>query len=150
MRDPVKKAEWQKSYRAANPDKVRAEGRSNMSKRRALDPKKVMVEKARTRAKTRGTECTITCDDFDIPDVCPVLGIPLFRSEGVHSPNSPTLDEIVRGSGYTPDNVLVMSHLANACKRDLTPDQLLMLADWIYKTFGPGTDLQGVTESYDR
>jgi len=37
--------------------------------------------------------------------------------------------------GYTKDNIMVMSQLANAMKANATPEQLLLFSDWVIKTY---------------
>lgn len=68
-----------------------------------------MWRSARDRARNRGTSFTSQPEDIVVPDRCPVLDIPLVRSEGELSETSPTLDEIRHGQGYTPDNIWVIS-----------------------------------------
>ncbi len=71
---------------------------------------------------------------FYIPDVCPVLGISLYPGTG-RGPghNAPSLDRIVPALGYVPGNVQVISHLANSMKRDASPEQLRLFAEWVLK-----------------
>ena len=83
---------------------------------------------ARVRANKTGIPCTITHEDVVIPTHCPLLGIPLDHTKGVRHDGSPTLDKIRPELGYVPGNVRVVSWLANAVKRDLTPEQLLTFA----------------------
>jgi hypothetical protein len=98
---------------------------------RLRNPEKMLVVGAKKRAKVRGVPCTITHLDVHIPDVCPLLGIPLVRkndgSMGAHGA-SPTLDEQVPGLGYIPGNVWVISYQANSMKRDATQEQLVAFA----------------------
>ena len=97
-----------------------------------------MVQKARSRAKAMGLPCSITKHDIAIPDLCPILGIPLFENKGGgHSgPNSPSLDKIIPSLGYVPGNVQVISHRANTAKNDLSPEELLRLASWVLSHLG--------------
>lgn len=110
------------------------------------NPKKVMLASARMRAKRKGLECTITIDDFDIPEFCPVLGIKLISGIGKDSRSdaSPTLDRIDNNKGYITGNVQVMSFKANRAKTDLIKQELLSLADWIYKIFGNDESIQEI------
>lgn len=75
---------------------------------------------ARKRAKRDGVPCTITIADIEIPETCPVLGIPLKINGRGMSPNSPTLDKVRPELGYVPGNVVVISWLANKVKGNLT------------------------------
>lgn len=83
----------------------------------------------RSRARRQGRECSITVDDFSIPAVCPVLGIPLKAggNMGRKAPNSPSLDRIDNSKGYVKGNVVVVSLRANMLKSDATLDELAKL-----------------------
>ena len=93
-----------------------------------------MISSSKKRARKAGVPHAITKSDIIIPDVCPVLGIPLYPGTG-RGPqhNAPSLDRIVPELGYVPGNVQVISHLANSMKRDATPDQLRLFAEWVLK-----------------
>lgn len=86
---------------------------------------------AQQRAKRSGIPFEITVEDIQIPAVCPVLGIPLERGDIFTQPNSPSLDRIRPGEGYTPGNIAVISHRANRMKNDATLDDLKRLVDWL-------------------
>jgi hypothetical protein len=88
-----------------------------------------MCDRSKSRAKKKGFEHSITIHDIHIPDICPLLGIPLFPgTNGKVGPNSPTLDRIDSSKGYTPDNVWVISYKANTIKSNATPEELLTIA----------------------
>lgn len=80
----------------------------------------VMFYAARQRAKVNNIEFDITREDIVIPETCPILGIPLYVSDGKPSSNSPTLDRVHPDKGYTKGNVRVISHKANTKKQDNT------------------------------
>jgi len=82
-----------------------------------------MLHNAKSRAKAKGLEFSLTIEDIKIPDACPVLGIPLQRGIGQSSDNSPTLDRIDSSQGYTKDNVIVISKRANTIKNSGTPQE---------------------------
>ena len=96
-----------------------------------------MLSQARKRAKAAGIQFTVTATDVPIPELCPIFGKPLVRKDTQGpGPWSPSLDKIIPANGYTPGNVMVISHKANVMKNNATPEELLLFADWIYKTFG--------------
>ena len=96
-----------------------------------------LLGQAKKRALAGGLPFKLTPADAEIPDTCPVFGQPLRRKSGKGpSAWSPSLDKIIPANGYVPGNVMVMSHKANVMKNDATPEELLMFADWVYKTFG--------------
>lgn len=90
-----------------------------------------MYQHARERARERGLPFTIAPSDIQIPETCPVLGIPLRSDVGVTNDASPTLDRMRPSDGYARGNVVVMSHLANRIKGDSSSDQVLAVAEWM-------------------
>ncbi len=69
-----------------------------------------------------------------IPDVCPILGIPLDFGPCLDSKrreNAPSLDQIKPGKGYELDNVQVISWRANRIKNDSTPEELMKIATYM-------------------
>lgn len=71
---------------------------------------------------------------LDIPDVCPILNIPL-NYDGVEfatgrNDNSPSIDRIDSSIGYTADNIHIISWRANRIKNDSTPEELIKIANY--------------------
>lgn len=90
-----------------------------------------MLYSARARAKKYGIPFDITIEDIpEIPDRCPLLGIPLviWRSRNEHRTNSPSLDKIDPRLGYVKGNLWIISTRANQIKNDATPDELMKVA----------------------
>lgn len=83
----------------------------------------------RQRAKRDGIAFDLKSEELSVPEVCPVLGIPLFRQRG-NGPrdNSPSLDRIDPSKGYTKDNVRVISYRANRIKGNCTAAELRAIA----------------------
>lgn len=96
-----------------------------------LDPRAKLIYPARKRAKSKGMECTITVDDFVIPEYCPLLGIKIESAKGQGNtlPCSPSLDRIDPTKGYIPGNVRVISYKANTMKNDATAAELFAFAE---------------------
>lgn len=105
---------------------------------RARHPKRHLCFAARNRAAKKQVPFDLTEHDFEIPEVCPYLGIPLVRNTGGKSNafNSPTLDRIVPELGYVKGNVEVVSLLANAMKQNATPEQLVSFATEVLRRHG--------------
>lgn len=136
---------YQRAYYARNRDRLRAQARENKRKRsedvrvygrawalqdRHKNPERYLIVSAKARAKRRGMPFELTIADITIPDVCPVLGIPIALSRGL-SAGSPSIDRINNALGYVPGNVRVISHRANALKRDMTyAEALLLVQNW--------------------
>lgn len=83
-----------------------------------------IVYNARKRAKDSGIEFNLTKDDITIPELCPILKIPLFMGKGKRCENSPSIDRIDNSKGYTKGNVRIISARANAFKNNLTIEEV--------------------------
>jgi hypothetical protein len=100
---------------------------------KARRPKEIMVSHAKSRATEKGIDFDITTDDIQIPDVCPVLGIPLIRGNGKRTDNSPTLDRIDNSKGYVKGNVMVISHRANLLKNSASIQEVELILEYMKK-----------------
>lgn len=90
-------------------------------------PESRLLRSARTRAKQKNIECTITQNDIHIPELCPILKVPLQTN----TPYAPSLDRIDNTKGYVPNNIAVISRRANAMKNDGTLQEHMMLVEWM-------------------
>lgn len=81
---------------------------------------------AKRRAARYGLSFTISVTDVIVPDVCPVLNIPLHFSD-TRTDNTPSLDRTDNTKGYEPGNVKVISWRANRLKQDLTINDVAKL-----------------------
>lgn len=85
-----------------------------------------IIRNSKYCAKRRGIHFDLKYTDFELPEVCPILGMKLEYGSG-HDGNSPchaTLDRIDNNLGYIPGNVMVISRLANAMKNEASFDQI--------------------------
>lgn len=92
--------------------------------RRRNDPIGYLLRQVKYRAKKLGKEFDLTIEDLEIPETCPVFGIPLFLVSGRRGPNSYSIDRIDNSKGYVKGNVRVISFLANSRKGDMTIEQV--------------------------
>lgn len=134
------------NYRARHPDRVRESQRKYHASQReagseqylsrlrrtedwhSRNPERRLFNSAKARAKRRGIEFTISIEDIVIPDVCPVLGIPIVTERGRgHCHDAPSLDRIDNKAGYVPGNVRVVSYRANVLRGDSTAEELRAL-----------------------
>lgn len=92
--------------------------------RKAVRPEFRMWTWASHRAKVSGVPFTIEVSDIVIPKRCPVFGIELKPGTRAHHPHSPSLDRIIPSLGYVKGNIWVISHHANAIKRNATLGEL--------------------------
>jgi hypothetical protein len=85
---------------------------------------------ARARARTFGVEFGIAVEDVPpIPEMCPILGIPI-QERGLRA-NWPSLDRIDNSCGYVPNNLQVISYRANALKGNATVAEIQKLLAWM-------------------
>jgi hypothetical protein len=82
-----------------------------------------LLKWAKYRARKKNRKFDLKSSDLMVPNYCPILGIPLIP--GGRTRNSPTLDRINNSKGYTKDNVIVISNLANSIKNHGTPDEII-------------------------
>lgn len=97
------------------------------------NPKVWLLTGIRGGAKKRGLECTITVDDFEIPEFCPVLGIKLISGmyTGKRTDASPSIDRIDNTKGYIPGNINVISWRANDLKSNGTLTEFQKIVDYL-------------------
>jgi hypothetical protein len=88
-----------------------------------------LYRNAFSRAKRDNLPFTITPQDIpDIPEFCPLLGIPIIQASKKCVSGSPTLDKILPALGYTKENVWIISHRANTIKSDASVEELILIA----------------------
>jgi hypothetical protein len=107
---------------------------------RAANPEKIIHQHAKERAKKKGLDFDIEESDIDIPVICPILGIPIYKigSEGKPSgpcANSASLDRVDNTKGYVKGNVTIISHKANTMKHNATPLELIRFAEWVLHNY---------------
>ncbi len=96
---------------------------------------------AKNRAQRSAIPFTITPEDVIVPDVCPILQIPLitdtdyiFRTghtSQLNLPNYPSIDRIIPELGYIKGNIAVISWRANNIKSDATLQELESVVKWM-------------------
>ncbi len=77
--------------------------------------------------------------DIPAPSHCKYLGIKLFYLKsnlGQVPPNAASIDKIDPNKGYIPENIQVISFLANRMKNDATIEQLVTFAKGVLKAHG--------------
>lgn len=91
-----------------------------------------MIRRAKARAAKKGLDFDLTLEDVTpLPEVCPVLGVPLRMSTDHRDPWTYSLDRIDNSRGYVRGNVMVMSYHANRLKNDGTADEHEKIAAWM-------------------
>lgn len=112
-------------------DKRNAYSRGQFKKLLRDKPEMMLWYKAKARAKKQGTPFNITPEDLTIPQVCPVLGIPLIHGKGAQRNNSPSVDRKIPALGYVEGNVQVISWRANDLKKNGTLEEFRRLIAYL-------------------
>lgn len=98
------------------------------------DYKLSMLRLAKRRARKRNIFFDLVADDINVGTHCPILGTE-FEVGSDNWQNSPSLDRIDNKRGYEPDNVIVVSMMANSIKNQATPTQIKKVADFYEKLY---------------
>jgi hypothetical protein len=103
---------------------------------KANNREKDIFQLAKHRAKAKGIEFNIELSDIVIPEICPVLGIPLKTTIDGNRDLSPSLDRIDNTKGYIKGNIQIMSFKANNMKCTANKDELIKFAEWVKENYG--------------
>lgn len=90
-----------------------------------------MLTAAKKRAKENDLDFDLTVEDLLVPQICPILGIPLSTGSLTKEKQSPSLDRLDNSKGYTKENSWVISSLSNTMKNDASFEELILFAKWI-------------------
>ncbi len=82
------------------------------------------------RATAKNVPFDLTLEDLDLPEVCPILGIPLKFNKNGADDDSYSMDRIDNTKGYTKNNVQIISLKANKLKNNGTLDELIKMGEW--------------------
>lgn len=102
---------------------------------------KCKCNRLRSSAKQRGLEFNIEYTDILnlMVDVCPVLGIELNYELGGNKgkvlPCSPSVDRIDNSKGYTKDNIIIISQLANKVKHSLLLEEIPIVLEKVIEFY---------------
>lgn len=108
-----------------------------------------MWKAAKSRAEKKGLEFNIEESDIIIPEVCPLLEIPIEFGTKEHYDSSPSLDRIDNTKGYIKGNIWVISKKANTMKSSATLDELHTFCKNILR-YSPSYTKQESIESEDK
>lgn len=93
--------------------------RSKASERKILD-------RTKSRAQKRDIPFDLEVEDISIPEVCPVLQIPLIKGD---PDATPSIDRIIPDLGYVKGNVRIISNRANMLKNNATLEELQLILE---------------------
>lgn len=118
-------------YRHKHPEEKREHVRTSRLKIRTEDPARLLMYSVKGRVNRTKVPFNLTTEDLRIPEVCPVLGIPLFFSERGRGDNTPSVDRVNPDLGYVRGNVAVISWRANRMKSRFSRDEFERLVAWL-------------------
>lgn len=87
--------------------------------------KKQILHRTEARAKVKGLEFNIDEDDIVIPEICPILEVPIIVGTKGDYEYSPSIDRIDNSKGYIKGNVQIISKKANSMKNSATTTELI-------------------------
>lgn len=122
-------SEYWKSFYQENKDKLKAKQKKQYREKLAA----YLFYAAKARSEKLGIPFNLEKSDIAIPEVCPVLGIPLEQGD---KNKAPSVDRIRPELGYVKGNVAVISFRANKIKSNATADELQKVADWVRSSTG--------------
>lgn len=95
------------------------------------NPLSCQLANAKSNAKKANVPFDLTLEDIIIPELCPILKIPMVRAEGYPTDFSPSVDRIIPKIGYVKGNIQIISFLANKMKNSADFSQLRLFAEWV-------------------
>jgi len=98
---------------------------------KANNREKSLFQQAKYRAKTRNIPFDIEILDIIIPEICPILGLPLKTLIDGNRDLSPSLDRIDNTKGYLKGNIQVISSKANTMKHNANKSELINFSNWV-------------------
>lgn len=124
---------YKKEYYTDNKDHL-----LKVAKQDRIDnPEKFLFNNAKKRSKRDNLPFDITMEDIFVPNICPVLNIPITLGNSLEErDNSPSLDKIIPELGYVKGNIQVISFRANSLKRDGHIEDFEKIIDYINKYKG--------------
>ena len=120
-----------KNRRYWTSDKAKDKAHQRYQSKVAESPEHYMLIAAKKRAKKQGVPFDLQISDIVIPNMCPILGVPLVKQVAHCGDTSPTLDKIVPDKGYIKSNIAVISHRANQLKGDATIEEFEMVLAYL-------------------
>lgn len=111
------------------------------AKRKKKDGRFRLLLSSYNNARRKGLVHTIKVGDIPRPETCIYLGVALdWDFTEARKWYNPSIDRIDPTKGYTPDNIQVISDLANSMKQNATVDQLLAFARGVLRQHGAASE----------
>lgn len=106
-------------------------------------------KKAKDRAQKYGFDFNIEESDIVIPDICPILEVPLeFGTKGNYE-YTPSIDRIDNSKGYVKGNIQIISKKANSMKNSASLEELRKFCKNVLR-YSLNNDEKEIIESEDK
>lgn len=92
------------------------------------DPRIGILANIKQRVRVEKLDFDLVLEDIVIPELCPILEIPLKRGTTGDYKYSPTADRIDNSKGYTKDNIRIISMMANKMKNNANKEELYLFS----------------------
>ena len=106
-----------------------------------FDLRRRLLNSAKVRANKNNLKFNITINDIIISEICPAIGIKIYKAGKEATYNSPALDKIIPSKGYVKGNVEVISHRGNNLKTSMNLKEITMLVKYLKKMKIKGHDV---------
>ena len=123
------KYESKRKWRTRTPDHKKRWTEYTNKWRNANQRNKIISRLAviRSRAAEGSLDFNLSVEDIIIPDICPVLGIPL---DSKTRDRQWSIDRVIPELGYVQNNIQVISMRANRLKQDATVEEIEKILDY--------------------
>lgn len=99
--------------------KVRDKSKVQYLNKKKTHPEWILYHRSKASAKRRNIQFDLEISDIVIPDICPILNIPIEWDYGSRN-TSPSVDRINNKYGYVKSNVQIISNRANTVKSNMS------------------------------
>ena len=125
----------EKHFRKRKEGTVNTSCRSCVNVKFVPNPTTAPLNAVRCRAKKANLHFNLTEEDLAIPEVCPVLNIPIHQSWGsvdveANKDSCPSVDRVIPSLGYVKHNVRIISARANRIKTDSTQQEIKLVYEY--------------------
>lgn len=103
-----------------------------------------MWRAAKRRARIKGLEFNIEVADIVIPEICPILEVPLVLGTKDNYEYTPSLDRIDNSKGYIKGNIMVISKKANSMKNSASLQELKNFCKNVLRYSPSNTQKEGI------
>jgi len=100
---------------------------------------KELLRCVKKRAIYKNIYFNLSAKDIVIPYFCPILNIPIYKGNGKHIDNSPSIDRIDNNLGYVKNNIRIISYKANKLKNNASFEEYNKIYNY-YKSLLDNTE----------